>query len=233
MCRIPVVSETSVSNRLARGYSGEWFCQDPAEDCGEALTPRGGRCDACQREYQRQYRAERKETHPEYFRDYYRRNQETRKQESREYARANTKANRARVKAWRQANPELAREQSRRKRAAKPELYNAMVRASVARNPEKRAETMRRWKKRHPETARQLYQRYRARKHDAYVADVVEDEVLRRDRGICGICGKPIMFRSRLTTSCRWQPAGHTSPITLNSRTRGATSARVLSRTSL
>lgn len=60
----------------------------------------------------------------------------------------------------------------------RPEHYKKMVADWVTTNPDK---------------VRIIWERRRARLRDAYIADVILDEIIRRDEGRCGICGEPVM----------------------------------------
>lgn len=164
----------------------------PCRDCGTVETPQGGRCADCRRRYQQEYREQRKETHPDYFKDYYRANRERRKLESREYARAHADDNRRRVREWAKANPEKAREAHRRKRKLRPEHYREMWARWAQKNPQSRKNATKRWQERNPDKVRANWQRRRAREYDAFVAEVILQEIWDRDEGRCGICGKSI-----------------------------------------
>jgi hypothetical protein len=89
--------------------------------CEEVETPKGGRCAACRREYQRAYREKRRETHPDYFKGYYRENRERRKAQARSYASTRLSEYAERSRAWRKENPETARATKAAYRAANPE----------------------------------------------------------------------------------------------------------------
>lgn len=122
--------------------------------------------------YQRQYRAENPEKRAATLGDWERRNPENYKERKRRYRKRHPEKIKAENAAYYRANRERILAQKTKYREQNREAIYAR------RDREKHAEGVR---------------RRRARKLDAYVAPVSDSAIIQRDRGRCGICGKPIM----------------------------------------
>lgn len=100
---------------------------------------------------------------------------------------------RVRVRAWRETNLEKARQSARDYAERNREEAAARARAHYAANREAKLEYQKAYFKANPDVARRARVKRQLREEAAYVADVIFDDILVRDLGLCGICGEPIM----------------------------------------
>jgi len=133
---------------------------------------------------------------------HYRENREEILERQREYEREHPERRKAARDKWRKQNPDKAlairkrfRERHREKLKAEWAAYYAANRERVlAQKAEYREENREAiYARRDMEKHREYERKRRARLLDAYVAAVVSDEIVKRDCGRCGICGKPVM----------------------------------------
>lgn len=129
----------------------------------------------------------------------------------RQRAKENPEVRAERNARWRASNPEWYREYQ----AANRDLVNRLSRESYHRHRLTRIEAMRaygrdhketraeqrdRWRKANPERVRTMQQeaagRHRARRRDAFVESVAVAVLYERDRGVCGLCQKPVARRN-------------------------------------
>ena len=105
----------------------------------------------------------------------------------------NREANLAYQAEWREQNREKKAASDRRWRSAnlgrKADSDAAWRRA----NTERLTTYFREYRQANKDKGRDWKRNRRARRANAYVAIVRFDEILQRDLGVCGICGKPIM----------------------------------------
>lgn len=109
---------------------------------------------------------------------WYERNRETNLAYQAEWREKNKDKKAAGDRAWVAANPQRKREADRLWRLANRAHIDTLIATYRTENPERVTE----WRRRR-----------RARKHNAFIAPVSFSDILNRDRGICGICDKPIM----------------------------------------
>lgn len=143
-----------------------------------------------------------KDCHNTKMRRRYEENREAILEKQREYQRKYPERRRAAREKWEKKNPENLPKRKKRYRKRHPDKIKAANAAYYAANRERvlaqKAEyreenreaiyARRDWEK-HAEYGRKR----RAKMLDAYVAAVVADEIVKRDCGRCGICGKPVM----------------------------------------
>ena len=132
-------------------------------------------------------------------------------------AKKNAASKRAYLRKYRAANPEKVRAWARDERLRDPERYKAKQRKYREANKPKISSYNRKhyeqnreyhraraaqWRADNPEKHAAQYdpakwrkygRDYRARKLNAFVEDVLEDDLILRDEGRCGICEQPIM----------------------------------------
>lgn len=133
---------------------------------------------------------------------YYEENREEVRKKQREYQREHPERRRAAVKRWEEKNPDSLpkrKKRYRKRHATKIGEYYAdyyernrekiLAQKAEYREENREAIYARRDKEKHAEYVRKR----RALKLEAYVAPVRDEEIIKRDQGICGICGKPIM----------------------------------------
>lgn len=94
--------------------------------------------------------------------------------------------------AYQRADPERSAAYVRKWRAANPDKVYEANQRTIQRDPEAWRERRRKWSRENPDKQRAKNQRRRARYLNAFVADVLLDDLIQRDEGRCGICGQPI-----------------------------------------
>lgn len=125
----------------------------------------------------------------------------------RSYLRKAPEERRAQARKWREANREKRKTQRNAERRADPERYREQERKRYAANPEAGRKRQREYRARHLEAVRGRYRKWeaenyerrlvinsrrRARLAGAFVEDVDRHVVLKRDDGVCGICGEDV-----------------------------------------
>jgi 5-methylcytosine-specific restriction endonuclease McrA len=94
-----------------------------------------------------------------------------------QWIKINRDKERARLAKWRADN--------REKERARGVIYHA-------KNPGKSTARMAKWRAENIDRAREAIRYYRTRKRNAFVASVDFDEIYKRDKGLCRICGNPV-----------------------------------------
>lgn len=130
-----------------------------------------------------------------------RRTPEQRKRQQR-YQRASYLANiekiKARTRAWQLAHPEHVKIYQERKRGKPPSARRrAQQKAYAAANKERLYEKLRAYHKAHPEMAAMASARRRALKRGVPSEPSSLTYLHARDKGICGLCGKPVRVKLR------------------------------------
>lgn len=114
------------------------------------------------------------------------------------YYREHPERKKAAVDKWAKKNPENSKQRSKRYRERHPERITQFNKRYYEANAEAMRQRTIDYHKKHGRNRNWTKHnegvwRYRARKLDAFVADVVLDDVIQRDEGRCGICGDPVM----------------------------------------
>lgn len=156
----------------------------------------GAYCKPCEQTYNRSYYAANSVGLLVENRARYQRNRERYLAQFKAYRLANIERIRERDRQRSRGNPAKI-EYSRRWRMNNPERAREAVRAWVAANPDRLREVQKAWRQRNPDRVADMCARRSARKRgaDGRIELIDRRAVWVRDRGLCGLCAKPVPLR--------------------------------------